>query len=70
MSIASALACIISGLITILPTYNKPPAYWNNASRKFFRSLTGNVYRKRSCLYSFGFDHDPPNLQQTSGLLE
>ncbi|MCY7285828.1 MAG: hypothetical protein LH679_20835 [Cyanobacteria bacterium CAN_BIN43] len=42
MSIASALACVLSGLITILPTDNKPPAYWNNASRKFFRSLTGD----------------------------
>jgi hypothetical protein len=42
MSIASALACIISGLITILLTYYKPPAYWNNASRRFFRPLIGD----------------------------
>lgn len=42
MLILSALACIISGLITILLTYTKPPAYWNNASRRFFRPLIGD----------------------------
>lgn len=42
MHLASALACIISGLITILLTYYKPPAYWNNACRKFFRPLIGD----------------------------
>jgi hypothetical protein len=41
MTIASAIACILSGLITILLTYYKPAAYWNNASRRFFRSLIG-----------------------------
>lgn len=42
MHLASTLACILSGLITILLTYTKPPAYWNNASRKFFRPLIGD----------------------------
>jgi hypothetical protein len=42
MLIASAIACILSGLITILLTYYKPPAYWNNASRSFFRPLIGD----------------------------
>jgi hypothetical protein len=42
MHSASALACIFSGLITIFLTYHKPPAYWNNASRKFFCPLIGD----------------------------
>ncbi|NJL40627.1 MAG: hypothetical protein HC899_30700 [Leptolyngbyaceae cyanobacterium SM1_4_3] len=42
MLIASAIACILSGLITVLLTYYKPPAYWNNASRSFFRPLIGD----------------------------
>jgi hypothetical protein len=42
MHFASAIACIFSGLITIILTYHKPPAYWNNASRKFFRPLIGD----------------------------
>ncbi|NJL40932.1 MAG: hypothetical protein HC899_32500 [Leptolyngbyaceae cyanobacterium SM1_4_3] len=42
MSILSAFACILSGLITILLTYHKPPAYWDNASRRFFRRLIGD----------------------------
>jgi hypothetical protein len=41
MMIASAIACILSGLITMLLTYYKPGLYWNNASRKFFRPLIG-----------------------------
>jgi len=42
MYYVSALACIFSGLITVFLTYHKPPAYWNNASRKFFRPLIGD----------------------------
>jgi hypothetical protein len=42
MVILSALTCISLGLITILLTYFKPPAYWNNASRSFFRPLIGD----------------------------
>ncbi|WP_017655729.1 hypothetical protein [Fortiea contorta] len=39
---SSAIASILSGLITIILTYHKPSAYWNNASRKFFRPLIGD----------------------------
>jgi hypothetical protein len=42
MQIASAIACILSGLTTIILTYYKPPAYWNNASWRFFRPLIGD----------------------------
>ena len=42
MLIASAFACILSGLITILLTHYKPAAYWDNASRRFFHPLIGD----------------------------
>ncbi|MBW4632005.1 MAG: hypothetical protein KME30_08910 [Iphinoe sp. HA4291-MV1] len=42
MRLISGSACIFSGFLTIVLTYYKPSAYWNNASRKFFRKLIGD----------------------------
>lgn len=39
---ASTITYLLCGFITILLTYTKPTAYWNNASRKFFRPLIGD----------------------------
>ncbi len=42
MHLISSSACIFSGFLTIMLTYYKPSAYWNNASRKFFRNIIGD----------------------------
>ncbi len=39
----SKIACIFSGLLTIFLTYYQPPAYWNNASRKWSRHIMGDA---------------------------
>jgi hypothetical protein len=42
MKMASSIACMFSGILTIGLTYYKPYAYWNNASRRWGRRWLGD----------------------------
>jgi hypothetical protein len=42
MQAMSAIAYIVSGLMTITLTHYKPAAYWNSRSRRFLRQRFGD----------------------------